>query len=267
MSAAEQLLNALKETLRSTSKPKRFVADVALVLAAFGQLEQALGDVQQRWGRLRGTLGERAHEAEQAASLARTLLSRARDLRAGVAAARDAVEGVRLVALNAGLEGARQQDAGGAALVRLSDDVRGRSVQAAESLEELATFLEQLDRDQEQLRDATTRIAQELETFRQPADDRSGDDLGLSRARESLEALGSAIERATGTDPELAPLLAAAAEHARGLASALSQLGSREGARLALRSLQPLLEPLITVLGDIYGSGRESPGRNGPGRG
>ena len=57
MSAAEQLLNALRETLRSTSKPKRFVADVALVLAAFGQLERALADVQQRWGRLRGTLG------------------------------------------------------------------------------------------------------------------------------------------------------------------------------------------------------------------
>lgn len=171
------------------------------------------------------------------------------------------------MALDAGLEGVRQQDAGGAALVRLGDDLRGRSVQAADSLEELAALLEQLDRDQEQLRDATARVAQELTSFRQPVEGRLGDDLGLSRVRESLDALGAAIQRATGTDPELAPLLAAAAEHARGLASALSQLGSREGARLALRSLQPLLEPLVTVLGDIYGAGREGAGRNGPGRG
>lgn len=259
MSAAEQLLNALKETLRSTNKPKRFVADVALVLAAFGQLEQALSATEQRWVRLRLALGARAHEAEHAASLARTLLSRARDLRSAVLAARDAVEGVRLMALNAGLEGARQPDAGSAALIRLSDEVRSRSVQAVDSLEELAAFFEHLDRDREKLRDATAGLAEELVGFRQPAEGRTeeGDDLGLSGARRALDALGAAIERATGTDPELAPLLAAAAEHARGLASALSQLGSREGARLALRSLQPLLDPLVTVLGDIYGPGRE----------
>ena len=52
---------------------------------------------------------------------------------------------------------------------------------------------------------------------------------------------------------KLAPLLAAAAEHAKGLVTALSQLASRDGAKLALRSLQPLLEPLLGVLDEIYG--------------
>lgn len=254
MSAAEQLLSALRETLRSTGKPKRFVADVAAVLAAYGDMEQVLAAIEGRWGRLQERLGARASDAERAASMARTLLSRARDLRSAVASARDAIEGVRLTALNAGLEGARQGDGSSAVLVRLSDEVRTRSVVAVESLDELVAALDQLDRDREKLRDAAVHLQRELSSLSLWSRDEG---LGLDLARKALLALGDSIERATGTDPELAPLLASAAEHARGLASALSQLGSRDGARLALRSLQPLLEPLVTVLGEIYGPGRE----------
>lgn len=254
MSAAEQLLNALRETLRNTGKPKRFVAEVASVLAAYAALDEALGGVQRRWEHLQGGLSERQSEADRAASLARTLLSRARNLRSSVIATRDRIEGIRLAALTAGLEGARQTEAGGAALIRLSDEVRARALEAVESLDELVGTLEQLDRDREKLCEATAEVTQGLTSLGQRGREEG---LGLDQARSALRELGAAIERATGTDPELAPLLAAAAEHARGLASALSQLGARDGARLALRSLQPLLEPLITVLGELYGSGRE----------
>jgi hypothetical protein len=263
MSAAEQLLNALRETLRSTGKPKRFVADVAGVLAAYAHLEQAVLAAQARWQSLQSALAERANEAEHAASLARTLLSRARDVRSTVIGVREAVEGIRLAALTGGLEGARQGDTTGAALVRWSDEVRERSVLAVESLDGLLSSLEQMDRDREKLRDATGLLTQELSvvgtTRGSPgeAGEEVSQGIGLGAVRTALTELGVAIERATGTDPELAPLLAAAADHARGLASALSQLGSRDGARLAVRSLQPLLEPLITVLGELYGQGRD----------
>ncbi len=254
MSAAEQLLGALRETLRSTGKPKRFVADVAAVLAAYGDLEQVLAVTQQRWEHLQEGLRERARDAERTASMARGLLARARELRGGVAAARNAVEGVRLAALTAGLEGARRDDGTGAALIRSSDEMRERAAGAVGALDELMASLERLDRDREKLREGAVELERELSILTLWSRDEG---LGLDVARRALEALGEAIERATGTDPELAPLLASAAEHARGLASALSQLGSRDGARLALRSLQPLLEPLVTVLGDIYGEGRE----------
>lgn len=253
MSAAEQLLNALKETLRSTGKPKRFVAEVAAVLAAYAAVDEVLEQVDRRWQMLLTSVGERHNEAERAAALARTLLSRARDLRGTVLAVRDRIEGVRLTALTAGLEGTRLAEPGSGALARLSDEVRSRALEAMESLDELVATLEQLDRDREKLREATGELTRELGALEQTG--REG--IGLDVARKTLRELGAAIERATGTDPELAPLLAAAAEHARGLAAALSQLGARDGARLALRSLQPLLEPLVTVLGDIYGPGRE----------
>lgn len=254
MSAAEQLLNALKDTLRGTGKPKRFVADVAAVLAAYGDLEQAVTSLRRRWEALHGSLTERASEAEHVASSTRTLLSRARDVRGAVTAAREAMEGVRLTALNVGLEGARQGDAGSAALVRWSDEVRARTVQAGESLDELVALLEQLDRDRERLRDHIHQLTREVVALAQLG---RGDGIGAELVQTRLTELGAAIEQATGTDPELAPLLAAAAEHARGLASALSQLGARDGARLAIRSLQPLLEPLVTVLGELYGQGQE----------
>jgi hypothetical protein len=254
VSAAEQLLGALRETLRSAGKPKRFVADVAAVLAAYGDLEQVLAATEQRWVRLQETLRERSGDAERTASMARALLARAHELRGAVAAARNAVEGVRLAALSAGLEGARRDDGGGAALIRLSDEVRERSAGAVEALDELGATLERLDRDRDKLKEGAGGLERELSILAVWSRDEG---IGLDVARRALVALGEAIERATGTDPELAPLLASAAEHARGLASALSQLGSRDGARLALRSLQPLLEPLVTVLGDIYGEGRE----------
>lgn len=254
MSAAEHLLKALRETLRGPGRPRRTAAEVALLLAAFDELGRALGVRREHARALGSGLSERSGEAEHVASLSRSLLARARDVRGAALAAREALEGVRLLALNSGLEGARLSDASSAALIRLSDEVRARCVQGMEALDELASLLEQSDRDRDKLRDAAVELEGALQSLEQKA---SEEQAGFADVDRALAELGESIERATGADPALAPLLASAAEHARGLASSLSQLGARDGAKLALRSLQPLLEPLLSVLDEIYGRNDE----------
>jgi chromosome segregation ATPase len=254
VSAADHLLKALRETLRGPGKPRRTAADVALLLASFDELGRLVGAIRDRAARLGAGLAERVDDAEHVATLARSSLARGRDVRGAASAAREALEGVRLLALNSGLEGARISDASSAALIRLSDEVRARAVQGMEALDELNSLLEQLDRDRDKLRDAAVGLTTELKTLEQTS---SGDQAAHQGLEHALTELGEAIERATGADPALAPLLASAAEHARGLASSLSQLATRDGAKLALRSLQPILEPLLNVLDEIYGESEE----------
>ncbi len=250
MSAADHLLKALRETLRGPGRPRRTAGEVALMLAAFDQLTRKVATAQERARSLGAALGERSVDAEHVATLVRTLLARARDVRGAAQATREALEGVRLLAVNSGLEGSRMSDASSAALLRLSEEVRSRTVQGIEGLDELLSLLEQLDRDRETLRDATLGLTGELRTLEHSS---ATSQEGLGEVSQALGELGEAIEGATGADPALAPLLAAAAEHAKGLVTALSQLASRDGAKLALRSLQPLLEPLLGVLDEIYG--------------
>jgi hypothetical protein len=250
VSAADHLLKALRETLRGPGRPRRTAGEVALVLASFDQVTRKVAGARERSRALAGALGERAADAERVGSIVRTLLARARDVRGAAAATREALEAVRLLALNSGLEGSRMADASSAALLRLSEEVRSRSVQGIEGLDELISLLEQLGRDRETMREAVTLLTAELRTLEQSS---ATSHEGLVEVEQALGELGEAIEGATGADPALAPLLAAAAEHAKGLVGALSQLASRDGAKLALRSLQPLLEPLLGVLDEIYG--------------
>jgi hypothetical protein len=250
VSAADHLLKALRETLRGPGRPRRTASDVALVLAAFDHVTRKVAGTRERARALGGSLRERAADAEHMAALVRTLLARARDVRGAAQATRDALEGVRLLALNSALEGSRLADASSAALLRLSEEVRSRSVQGIEGLDELLSLLEQLDRDRETLRDASAELTAQLRALEQSSAAAEED---FGEVEQALGELGEAIEGATGADPALAPLLAAAAEHAKGLVGALSQLASRDGAKLALRSLQPLLEPLLGLLDEIYG--------------
>ncbi len=250
MSAADHLLKALRETLRAPGKARRAASEVALVLAAFDQVERRVTAARDGAFSLAGALGERAASAEHVTALVRTLLARARDVRSAASATRESLEAVRLLALNAGLEGSRMADASSSVLLRLSEEVRSRAVQGIEGLDELLSLLDQLDRDREKLRDAASALTAELGSVAQSS---SALHEGFGEVDQALRELGEAIEGATGTDPALAPLLALAAEHAKGLVGALSQLASRDGAKLALRSLQPLLEPLLGVLDEIYG--------------
>jgi hypothetical protein len=250
VSAADHLLKALRETLRGPGRPRRTAGEVALLLAAFDQVTSQVAGARERSRSLIGALGQRAADAEHVASIVRTLLARAGDVRSAAQATRDSLEGVRLLALNSGLEGSRMADASSAALLRLSEEVRSRAVQGIEGLDELLSLLEQLSRDRETMRETVNLLGGELRTLEQSS---ATSHEGLVEIERALGELGEAIESATGADPALAPLLAAAAEHSKGLVVALSQLASRDGAKLALRSLQPLLEPLLGVLDEIYG--------------
>ncbi len=249
MSTADHLLRAFRETLRGSGKQKR-AGELAVLLAAYDKVGRSLEETRRKSRTLRAELGLRAAEGEHLTALARNLLSRTRDVRGSTQAVREALEGVRLMGLNSGLEGARLADAASAPLLRLSDEVRARAVQGLEALDELSSLLGQLDGEREGLRDATRSLGTALANLQQHSE---VEEQCLADLDGAVGALGEAIERATGADPDLAPLLAQAAEHARGLASALSGLASRDAARMALRALQPMLDPLLGVIDEIYG--------------
>lgn len=188
---------------------------------------------------------------EAAADATQSLQSRAREAKLSLSRARDALEQIRIVALNAGLEGARLGDPVGKPLVLVAEEVRTQVGRTLGSLEDHGETLDQMDREHEKLRDQVGDIQQ-----------RSADlarDLLQAQAsqRDVSAALGEMADRlrvVTRTDPETAKMVAQAADHARELIGSLSSLASKPHRTALLGALAPALRPLSRVLRDLYRS-------------
>lgn len=182
------------------------------------------------------TLFDAVHDAARAQSL------RSRELKESARQLRDPLERARLTALNAGLEGARKGDPVGKALVAMAEELRVLLARALDALAEHSAALSEVDREREQwveqlgaareLSNALLEKSRELQVI----------EAGSARA---LERLGGSLRRVVGADPERARLLLRAADQARALDEALSQLqaGPREP------ELAAVLEPLAKKLG------------------
>ncbi len=185
---------------------------------------------------------------EAAADRATSLGQRGRDLRTATSSLRDALDRLKLIALNAALEGSRAGDATGTAVTVLAGEVRALLGRAADALDEQVRVLdvaeterERLDAEISETRSITVRLAEEL--LRAQA---SG-----SEAASAIAAAGANLRRALGTDPEVAAAAAQAAEHARGLLQALSTLSVRAQGGIVVRALRPSMEPLLRVLREL----------------
>jgi hypothetical protein len=152
-----------------------------------------------------------------------------------------------VVALNAGLEGARSNEPAGRGLLLLSEELRaqvGRGVdavkevevalgQAASGLGEMGERLDRTQRDGAELGEEAARIKS-----------------AAQEGRVGLAEVESRLRKATGLDPETARLITIAGDHARGLASSLSALEGAQGSE-AFRALGPLLAPLAKLLASL----------------
>jgi methyl-accepting chemotaxis protein len=194
-----------------------------------------------------------ASAAKQRASLdagtdeARALVGRADELQRQVTRLTDAFERLNVVALNAGLEGARLGDVAGKPLSLVSDEVRGQSDRGANSSREIQKAL--------------TDCSRELGAIGTRFDDARGHGADVTQhasvaaasaaeAGRSLVDLGERLRRATGSDPETAQAIAQATEHARALVAALGTLSGRVPRALLSSALRPVLEPLVRSLFD-----------------
>ena len=145
----------------------------------------------------------------------------------------------------------------GRALLLLSEEIRANVARGTEAARDLTSVVDEL-------------AAESIEVRRQIERSRAeSGDLGqeASRIRASCEhgtrALGELAQRlrqATGVDPEVARAVTQAAEHARGLMSALSTLTTATAqSGTVAAALRPVLGPLSRLIGEVGGEPESGP--------
>jgi methyl-accepting chemotaxis protein len=202
-------------------------AEAAQAIAAHAAKQRAAADV----------LTDRTH----------AVAARAQELSAGFGRLTDAFERLGLVALNAGLEGARLGESQGRALLLVSDEVRLHVARGSEGARELTGTVSDVATD-------VGKLQTYIEQVRQGAQDASQEAARVAAAATEAERavgeLGSRFQQATGSDPETARLVAEASKHAKALVGALTALGGKAPPKLIVSALRPILGPLARALGD-----------------
>ena len=177
----------------------------------------------------------------------RTLSSRAGDVQAGFGRVIDSFERLALVALNAGLEGARLGEVEGRQLGLVSDEVRAHSSRGAQASRELGVAVAQLAADLGQL---DSHVAQAQSVVSEVTQD-SARALGAAGDAESaLVDVGDRLKKATGSDPEAVRAIAEATERERALVASLTALSSKVPRGFLAAALRPALEPLARLLAE-----------------
>lgn len=180
--------------------------------------------------------------------------ARARADEAAPAAARlgDALDRLRLVALNLGLEGARLGDSAGRALTTVSDEIRTWVERSAEALSDLQGSIDEL-------RPASGRVIEHAEQIRQAETEIAGSaartQAEAQQVSQSLEELARHASKLSHTDPQTARALGRAAEHARALVADLSELRDAARGEIAHSMLEPIIDPLARIIAE-FGSRR-----------
>jgi methyl-accepting chemotaxis protein len=198
--------------------------------------------------RLEATSARERARAEAASERATLLAARAEGIVVVARRVEDAFERLRMVALNAGLEGARAAEGQGRALLLVSDEVRANVERGAEAARELVRAVDEVTVEASALRDRAQdvrgdagEIAADAATAKASAQD----------ATRALDRLERQLRKATGFDPDVARAVSQAAEHARGLVTALSTIQTSHVGSMALGALRPVLRPVARALGDM----------------
>ena len=194
-----------------------------------------------------------AHVAKQRAAAevlndrVRTASARAQELAEGFGRVTDAFERLGLVALNAGLEGARLGELQGRSLLLVSDAVRDHAARGSESARELAATLTDVAGDVGKLQPYVDQVRQGAQDASQEAARVAA---AAGEAERSMVEGGGPYPGGHGSDPETAKLVAQASEHATALVSAIGALGGKVPPKLILGALRPVLGPLARLVGE-----------------
>lgn len=184
---------------------------------------------------------------------ARGVSTRGAELTLGFTRLKETFERLELVALNAGLEGARLGEGPGQALGLVADEIRAQAARGAETCRELGTALGEIGSELTQVsagvdraRDAAAEVAQEAARVGGAA----------ARAERALVETGDRLKTTTGTDPETARAVADLTEQAKALVTSLGALSGKAPQGLIAAALRPVLEPLLRI---VEGEDRDDP--------
>jgi len=229
------------------SRAAAALGDTAL-WRAHEQAERALAESSTRAERLAAAVARQRGSIEGAAERANQVATRAEGVATSAARVTETFERLGVIALNAGLEGARLSEPQGRALLLLSEEIRVNVRRGAEAAEQLSRVVHEIGGESAQVRGELERARAEVSEVGQEAAHLSA---SAQQATRSLDDLGARLRKATGLDPDAARTVALATEHARGLLNALSALPEAARSSHALRALSPLISPLARLLDEL----------------
>jgi methyl-accepting chemotaxis protein len=177
----------------------------------------------------------------------RALSSRVADANAGFARAVDSFERLSLVALNAGLEGARLGEAQGRALSLVGDEVRAQSVRGGDAAREVSSVVARMVTELAELEAQSTQARQAVAELTHESAAVVG---ATSEAEAALAELGDRLKKTTGSDPEAVRAVAEVAERARAFVASLVSLSGKVPRALLVGAVAPALAPLTRLLAD-----------------
>jgi methyl-accepting chemotaxis protein len=256
MSVRARLIGALQRAIGEHDEPARSPLDEALMFRAHERAHAATENAMRLSQGAGATAAQHKNALDAAADQARMLAARGRDARLPTDQLRDSLERAKLIALNAGLEGARMGEPSGRALANVADEMRAIAGRALEALEQHLAMLAQVERDREKL---LAQIEQTQQRARELADELLRSQAAQREAEIALAEIGNSLAKSSATDPETARALTEAAEHARGLMRSLSVLTARGDPAVAAGALGPALKPLWRALRELYRGGSREP--------
>lgn len=181
------------------------------------------------------------------ADRARVVASRTGEAQAGIARIVDSFERLGIVALNAGLEGARMGEAEGRQLALVGEEVRGHASRGGDAARALGEAIAQLAAEVAQLEAQAAQAQGVVADVTQESARAAG---AASDAEAAIVEVGERVRKATGSDPEAVRAVAEASERARALVASLSALSGKVPRGLLVGALRPVLEPLARILAD-----------------
>ena len=230
---------------RSGPASGRSAADESALWSAHQRASNAVRESGEAAQRIASHIAKQRGTVDALADRSRAVSTRSQDLATSFARLVDAFARLELVALNAGLEGARLGEGQGHALVLVSDEVRGQASRGSEASRELSTALSEIGAELLQVHTSLDRAREAAAEVAQEAARVGGASADAERA---LADVKSGLQPATGSDPETARAISEATEHARVLVGALGTLSGKVPHALIVSALRPVLEPLARLL-------------------
>jgi methyl-accepting chemotaxis protein len=242
----------LLRLLRRTAKGARAVGErsTADESALWSSHERALSrsrDAGAAAQHIAANLARQRASIDAVGDRARSLSSRVSEVQGGIVRVVDAFDRLGLVALNAGLEGARLGETEGRPLALVGDEVRAQAARGGGAARELAAILAQLSTELLQIEG---HASQAQSVVAEVTQDAARSASAASDAESALVDIAERVKRATGSDPETVRAVAEASERARALVSSLSALSGKVPRALLVGALGPVLAPLARLLTD-----------------
>ena len=240
-----RLFRLLRRGRSGSGEAGRSASEEGALWAAHHRASASVRETSDAAQRIASQIAKQRGIVESLADRARGVSGRSADLAASFGRLKETFARLELVALNAGLEGARLGEGVGQALGLVSDEVRSQSARGSEicrelemALGELGSELLQVHANLDRTREASSEIAQEAARVGGASSD----------AERALEEVGERLKETTGSDPETARAVADATEQARTLVASLTALSGRVPHALVVAALGPVLEPLQRLL-------------------